>query len=694
MEDMPVSSRADFESLPPAVQRKGKRSSIAIALSIIDVNVFDKSIGKTDDCGGSWMQLVPFALTASSRALTFSSWSKLQPRHPPQLHLLHLLRISSSCTSTRSCKRGSLKTINQIVLSIQATSETLQILLVGLGQPSQASLHPRHHAQPVHESTAKLPLPISHHSRARIITPSSSTSSLAHQGQQKQRSPRQKLHLRRISPLTARRGTSNRLTRLPVGNDLALVNEYLQCFHSLPPKIQKVIFSPEEQQILQRIAPTATITDAADRALFRLEERRRTGRRRQSLGTVSTSSDRLARRGRRHRRRSRLDRPSSTIRSSLRSSVPSSLPSTSAEDPFADTTDAIETTDTVADPNDSGIEMEESILDSFRWLDEDEELDLSLDSYHKYVADTALSSQHVQQSPRRMPSFRRTLSLAKNRNSIFMGSSGRGLSSSQSSTLHFSAAGSGAHNNNNRTDNYHGRHAPHRSTSSIDPAAQYYQDPEARLKLRVYLASPQKFDEAIEFGFPSLDKENSDTNNPRRHNNNRDSKRISQISASTHGTHGWTFLDDDTSIDLSLFDLTDPPPQTQQSKKSRRSHDKTTLSPNIRELTTSHSRSSSTIDPHLHRRPHPLKPIEGNVNGNPRPATGGHRREMTLKMTLTRPDLRTASDIGPYGHDRHDDPLRLAELPPADESCNIWDDIPEEKGVVKKMWRKLRSWRD
>lgn len=554
-----------------------------------------------------------------------------------------------------------------------------------------AQHHPRHHAQPRREFAPKRPLSIRRHPHARIITPSSSTSSLRqYQIQQNQRNTRQKLRLRRTSPLTAR-GTGNRPNRSPLENrnDLTAVHEYLQCFHSLPPKVQKTIFSQEERRLLQQTAPVSTITDAADRALLRLEERQRASRRRQSLRT-DTSSDRFVRRGRRHYRRSRSS-PSPAIRSSIRSSIrsfPSSLPSTSAEEQSTEIIDA----DIIADPSDSGIEMEESILDSFRWLDEDEDLDLSLDSYHKYVADTALSSQHVQPtSPRRMPSFRRTLSLAKNRNSMMFGNTGRGLSSSQSSTLPFSTAGSGVIN---RPDNNHSRHVSHRSTSSIDPAAQYYQDPEARLKLRVYLASPQKFDEAIEFGFPSLDnKENIDANNLRRHNTNRDSKRISQISASTHGTHGWTFLDDETtSIDLSLFDLTDHQPQFQQSKRSRRSQDKTAINSNIRELTSSRSRSSS-VDPR-HRRPQTLKPVVGNANGSSRPPTGGHRREMTLKMTLTRPDLRTAGDAGPYGHDRHDDPLRLAELPPADESCNIWDDIPEERGVVKKMWRKLRSWRD
>lgn len=564
--------------------------------------------------------------------------------------------------------------------------------------------HPRHHAQPRREiAVQKRPLFIRRHPRTRILTPSSSTSSLRHHQQQPrtQRNPRPKIRLRGIAPLTAR--DTNNSKRCSPENDLTVVHEYLQCFHSLPPKIQKTIFSQEERRLLQQTAPVNNITDTADQALLRLEQRRRASRRRPSVRTDS-SSDRFVRRGRRHHHRPRPS-PSRAIRSnrsSIRSSFYSSLPPTTTEEPSSTEINTDTITDPT-DPTDSGIEMDESILASFRWLDEEEDLDLSLDSYHKYVADTAMSSQHVQPtSPRRKPSFRRTLSLAKNRNStMFLGNNGRGLSSSQSSTLPFSSGGSGGFNP--RLDNRQSRHVSHRSASSIDPTAQYYQDPEARLKLRVYLASPQKFDEAIEFGFPSLEnKENMDANNLRRHNTNRDSKRISQISQisiSTHGTHGthrthgWTFLDDDTtSIDLNLFDLTDQQPQLQPSKNPRRGPDKTALSSTVRELPSSHSRASSTN--RRHRQSQAPKPVVGNTNGSYRPPAGGHRREMTLKMTLTRPDLRTADEAGPYGHDRHDDPLRLAELPPADTSCNIWDDIPEERGVVKKMWRKLRSWRD
>lgn len=90
-------------------------------------------------------------------------------------------------------------------------------------------------------------------------------------------------------------------------------------------------------------------------------------------------------------------------------------------------------------------------------------------------------------------------------------------------------------------------------------------------------------------------------------------------------------------------------------------------------------------------------------------------------MTLTRPDLREESPTPPAfvvkrqrgrnqqgtqneegenagagdgadgeGEDTERDPLRLAELPPADRSRQIWDDLDEEQGVVRKMWRKLR----
>ena len=73
------------------------------------------------------------------------------------------------------------------------------------------------------------------------------------------------------------------------------------------------------------------------------------------------------------------------------------------------------------------------------------------------------------------------------------------------------------------------------SNLSIDPAATYYQDPEARKKLRKYLASPQKFDEAVEFGFPSV---------PARNSTCERDPNFRSISYSTSGNDAQQFLQD------------------------------------------------------------------------------------------------------------------------------------------------------
>jgi hypothetical protein len=141
--------------------------------------------------------------------------------------------------------------------------------------------------------------------------------------------------------------------------------------------------------------------------------------------------------------------------------------------------------------------------DPFRWLEDDENLDLTLDDYHTHIR-TALPTPLP--STRR-PSFRRTLSL----NSLALARNSSSSKKSPSSPL--------TSNPPTPTQSSHrrplsivpprSRHASRASISTIDPTAKHYRDPEARLKLRVYLASPQKFDEAIEFGFPSLETRDS-----------------------------------------------------------------------------------------------------------------------------------------------------------------------------------------
>lgn len=378
-------------------------------------------------------------------------------------------------------------------------------------------------------------------------------------------------------------------------------------FHALPPKIQQTHFSKEERLLLQSL-PDADIIDAADLAVYKFEQRRRALLQRQSPSETER-----------------------TPRSSSRGSIASAS--------------------TFSEPVDSAIDMEDSFYDSFRWLDEDGDLDLTLDPYHAHVAESAkVSPPATSASQRRKPSFRRTLSFTHKARASTSNASHRSLNSSQSSNIPFPILGQTARSRsaNGRPASSQPpaprRHTCHRSSSSIDPSAQYYQDPEARLKLRVYLASPQKFDEAVEFGFPSLDDKENLRPKPPSH----EWKQSAQDSAGT-------FLDDDTASadgDVAGDHASDRKEESESSELYK--------------------------DSGVNRRPQLLNPPVGR------------HREMTLKMTLTRPDLRTADT----SYNDADDPLKLAELPPADENANLWDDYPERQGVVKKMWRKFRRRRD
>jgi len=178
----------------------------------------------------------------------------------------------------------------------------------------------------------------------------------------------------------------------------------------------------------------------------------------------------------------------------------------------------------------------------------------------------------------------------------------------------------------------------------IDSEATYYQDPEARLKLRVYLASAQKFDEAVEFGFPS----------------NKDGR-----PATSHtGGHPHTFhLQDESFLDDD--------------------DDKRIPSYNLGAKMLSRSMSGNPLKPTHMARHYPL--------------TSPGNREMTLRMTLTRPDLR-ADEGQLYGWKKETpDPLALEPLPPmcdADTGMGPFDIPPwvrdEDPGLVRKLWRKVK----
>ena len=423
-----------------------------------------------------------------------------------------------------------------------------------------------------------------------------------HRGLRTAMTRRRGLEKRAASPKKLRKPGSLQLAYLVAQADS-------QCFHSLPTKIQQKLFSPEERRRLRCSYRDSVILDAADEAFYRRDQARR------QLSTDSLSSETTS-----------GDHPASVFWESDSESVDENQPS----------------------------KMDETIYDTFRWLDGDGDLDLSLDEYHAHIADAAT---HQGKAWRR-PSFRRSLSFSahtslKPRQSTSVPP--RSIPPSQSLPPFAPVVN---RNSSSRPGSRHqsSQHAPKSSTSSIDPSAQYYQDPDARLKLRVYLASPQKFDEAIEFGFPSLDhnKENMSPEPP------------SPIPVSINSECAGTFFEEDDGTMVGS-----------PGGSVLEAH-----APSI----VSHPRESprpSVDTPSLLQRRQSFLP--GSKLG-PQRLPGN--REMTLKMTLTRPDLRTESPTP--SQSPQEDPLQLAALPPADRNQHIWEDLDDNEGMVKKMWRRLR----
>jgi hypothetical protein len=375
-----------------------------------------------------------------------------------------------------------------------------------------------------------------------------------------------------------------------------------QCFHSLPAKIQQKLFSPEERLRLKKAYRESLIYDAADVAY--------------------------------HRDCGRSSRPSTATPS--QTTVPFSQQSTAF---YSDSESDLEDQD-----------MDQTFYDSFRWLDEDGDLDLSLDEYHAHIADSATRKRA------RRPSFRRSLSFSTQLKRKQLAPITPYATSALPPVSHSQPLSPISNSTpESRPPSRRFQHGPKSSTSSIDPSAQYYQDPDARLKLRVYLASPQKFDEAIEFGFPSLEDD--------KENNVREPTSPKPTLVNSNSDFGTFFEDDDG---------------TMVGSPSGSVKNEPAPSPMIRD-TPRFSVESSL----LQRRQSwlPGKGVPMRLPGN---------REMTLKMTLTRPDLRNDSPTSSTSSKEKEDPLRLAELPPPDRTQSIWDDDPDGQGMVKKMWRRIR----
>lgn len=370
-----------------------------------------------------------------------------------------------------------------------------------------------------------------------------------------------------------------------------------QCFYSLPAKIQQSQFSEEERFLIRQAYRQNIVFGAAHQSLHRPENEPRT---------------------------------------------PRSLTSQPSQSTFQASTLYFDSSDSSDSDDDSSENMDDSLYDSFRWLDDDAELDLTLDGYQ------GLGGHTARPPPRRRPSFRRTMTF----NTVQFGRKAP-LAITHRRIPSLSRISQGPSPLTKTTSRTSTSRPPSRqpsthyvsrsSISTIDPSAQYYQDPEARLKLRVYLASPQKFDEAIQFGFPALDKEN------------RSPKQSPVEEKQKPLEFTGTFLEDD---DVSLYGDND---DKDQPNRSRLSKDMEDISPT----------SAGLCDGQWQ----PWTPQSG-----PRQVSGN--REMTMKMTLTRPDLRTElstpSTVGSSWKENSGDAGLQASEPDSDD-----------QGTMKKMWRRL-----
>lgn len=359
-------------------------------------------------------------------------------------------------------------------------------------------------------------------------------------------------------------------------------------FTNLSDKIKKRLFTGEEQLALERRPRTSVVLDAADEAVYKL------GR---------TASRNLPRAPAASSRRSSMDfspkSPGHLIGSDKNSNVP------------------------------------DSFYESFRWLDEEDNLDLRLflDDYHSNLRENVPSP-----TTQRRPSFRRRMSISKipfGRSSASASRPGtKDTMMSPISPTHGPVSPKAAPVGHTRRRSralslITPKHTPHGSTGVIDPAAAHYQDPEARLKLRVYLASPQKFDEAIEFGFPSTDALSSPTvtaKEGRALSRQQSRQKLSDDSSNLRSFLDDVDDDDDDDDEDKLSMNSDQPSVTDpDSPRTPQTFDKPTIRP--------HRGSADPVHTHVSKLSE-ASYVQASVSS----------REMTLRMTLTRPDLRAHED--------------------------------------------------
>ncbi|CAK7268012.1 hypothetical protein SEPCBS57363_002884 [Sporothrix epigloea] len=224
------------------------------------------------------------------------------------------------------------------------------------------------------------------------------------------------------------------------------------------------------------------------------------------------------------------------------------------------------------------------------------------------------------------------------------------------------------------------QHAARDSVSTIDPGAAHYQDPEARMKLRLYLASPEKFDEAIKLGFPSTEMFSATSSSgpadtpllgslanlsPNLHINKRNS--TTAVDAKKrhqgHGTRQMSILENSGMLRTFLVDDDEDEDgvdaKSDDDEMAKLDSDQASMpdpdspkTPSLTYAVSSIDRKASTSSAAF--RPcrisssndalHSPQLLSGLGSSDSYASSQGTSREMTLRMTLTRLDLRAAEE--------------------------------------------------
>ncbi|KAL9945523.1 hypothetical protein D7B24_009010 [Verticillium nonalfalfae] len=378
----------------------------------------------------------------------------------------------------------------------------------------------------------------------------------------------------------------------------------------------------------------------------------------------------------------KLTSPNDTVRRSGRRAsnvaIPESLYSPTLVPPRPQTMETHESRPWMPEAVQKG---SDSFYDSFRWLEEDDELDLRLhlDDYH-----ANLRQELPPPTKSRRPSFRRHLSITKvpfGRSSISSGRPGTTHATTPTSPAYPPSSSPLANptvhvrRKSRALSLISPKQSPKDATTGSDPAAAHYQDPEARQKLKLYLASPLKFDEAVQYGFPSTE------------------GAVKEMKTS----------EDDVIV-----------PKMQEKPRTFLADDKSSIYSD--EMSAAETDSPKT--PHAFEKPavRPLRvPIDSE--GPDKPVDEGSvgapsSREMTLRMTLTRPDLRANEDQiygwqhkGPMASRKSTsnalrdefDPVSCAREGNSKESferqfaaMDQWQAQVNDRGVMKRFWHKVR----